>query len=137
MAADGRWCLNIQNASTAAQVYNNILLNANPARGAIELASDCLPGLASDYNAVTDRYLQDVTTMSLAEWRLATAQDQHSFTAVADGMFLDALSGDFRLHPLSPARDMGSALAALERDLRGVPRPQGGTYDIGAYEWIP
>ena len=137
MAADGRWCLSIQNASTGAQVYNNILLNANPARGAIDLAADCLPGLDSDYNAVADRFNQDFTTMSLAEWRLATAQDQNSFAAVADGMFLDALSDDFRLNPFSPALDTGSALVAVERDLRGLPRPQGVAFDIGAYEWIP
>jgi hypothetical protein len=37
----------------------------------------------------------------------------------------------------SPALDIGNAFSALPTDQRGVARPQGDGYDIGAYEGIP
>lgn len=43
-------------------------------------------------------------------------------------------SGDFRLQAGSPALDAGTSTGAPTRDLLGVPRPQGGGIDCGAYE---
>ncbi len=40
----------------------------------------------------------------------------------------------FALSPGSPAIDQGSNAACLSTDQRGVPRPQGGVCDIGAFE---
>lgn len=39
--------------------------------------------------------------------------------------------------PLSVAYNTGDAATALSTDQRGVSRPQGGAYDIGAYESVP
>ena len=39
--------------------------------------------------------------------------------------------------PLSAAYNTADAATALAMDQRGVSRPQGGAYDIGAYESVP
>lgn len=53
----------------------------------------------------------------------------------ADPLFESLASGDFRLQSLSPAIDAGIDTGIL-RDYAGTSRPQGGAYDIGAFEYI-
>jgi hypothetical protein len=55
----------------------------------------------------------------------------------SDPLFENSGSGDFRLQSGSPARDQGTTLASVTKDFQGVLRPQGGDYDIGAYEYQP
>lgn len=50
--------------------------------------------------------------------------------------FVNAGSGDFHLQSGSAARDAGTTLASVTTDYDGVSRPQGGTYDIGAFEFV-
>ncbi len=59
----------------------------------------------------------------------------HDF--VAEPRFVDPDQGDFRLQPGSPGIDAGTTIEAVKADLRGVPRPQGQAYDVGAYELKP
>lgn len=56
----------------------------------------------------------------------------------ADPLFIDPTNGDFRIRFGSPAMEAGLNLAAVDvtTDFAGVPRPQGGFYDIGAYEVV-
>jgi parallel beta-helix repeat protein len=49
--------------------------------------------------------------------------------------FVNAAGNDFRLQAGSPAIDTGVAISATALDFVGVPRPQGGGYDVGAYEY--
>ena len=58
---------------------------------------------------------------------------EHDFTAEPE--FVDPENGDFRLKAGSPGIDAGMAIEAIETDLRGVKRPQGKGYDVGAYEF--
>jgi Right handed beta helix region/Periplasmic copper-binding protein (NosD) len=54
-------------------------------------------------------------------------------------LFVNAATGDYDLQASSPARNVGTTLAAVPTDILGRTRPQpaGGAYDIGAYESIP
>lgn len=49
--------------------------------------------------------------------------------------FVNAAAQDFRLQSGSPAVNKGLTLAAVPKDFAGVTRPQGGSSDIGGYEY--
>jgi hypothetical protein len=57
----------------------------------------------------------------------------HNLTT--DPKFVNAGANDFTLQSTSPALDAGITLSAVPTDFNGVPRPQGASYDIGAYEY--
>src|SRR4029077_14945078 len=140
LASDARWALNIQNASTGNVVINNILYDYNTAHGSINISSDSLPGLVSDYNVVMSRFTTDdaSTILSLAQWQANTGQDLHSIIATPSQLFVNVAGNDYHLSATSPAINRGTAglagKAAPAFDLAGSPRPSGAGYDIGAYE---
>jgi parallel beta-helix repeat protein len=137
MASDARWAINIQNASTGNVVRNNILYNQHSFRGSIAISADSLAGFLSDTNVVMDRFSVDGgdTRVTLAAWRGATGQDAHSIIAAPATLFADFAGNDYHLSATSPARDAGAALANVTDDLEAAPRPQGTSFDIGAYEF--
>ena len=49
--------------------------------------------------------------------------------------FMNAAANDFRLQASSPAINTGVTLSEVRMDYARVPRPQGGSYDIGGYEY--
>jgi parallel beta-helix repeat protein len=51
-----------------------------------------------------------------------------------DPGFVDATQGNFQLRLGSVAVDAGTAYSIVQTDAAGVQRPQGGAYDLGAYE---
>ncbi len=64
----------------------------------------------------------------------AGATSQNNLFGV-DPLFVDAANANFALKSGSPAIDAGQALSEVTTDINGVTRPQGGVYDIGAYEF--
>jgi parallel beta-helix repeat protein len=52
-----------------------------------------------------------------------------------DAQFVNPVGGDFHLKSGSPAIDSGTSLTSVTADIAGTPRPQGKTFDIGAYEY--
>ncbi len=61
-------------------------------------------------------------------------------TVSADPQFVNYTgdaSGDYHLRSSSPAIDAGTKNDAPQTDFDGVTRPQGRTWDIGAYEYVP
>lgn len=52
-----------------------------------------------------------------------------------DPSFEDEQEQNFRLKPGSPAINAGMTLLNVKTDFRGLPRPQRGAFDIGAYEF--
>jgi hypothetical protein len=138
MATDGRWALNIQNASTGNQAYNNILLNLNTSRGSIDIGASSLPGFVSNYNIVENRFTTNggSSLLSLSAWRTATNQDANSLVATPAQVFVSPATNDYRLKAGSPAIDAGTATQAPLRDIMATTRPQGTGFDIGAYEFV-
>lgn len=53
----------------------------------------------------------------------------------ADPSFIDATTGNFHLNADSPCISAATSTGAPAADKDGVPRPYGGGYDIGAYEY--
>lgn len=137
MASNARWALNIKNASTGNRVFNNILYNNHPSRGSIDIAPAALAGFVSDYNVVMNRFTtnDNSSQLTLAQWRAATGQDMHSIVATPSQLFVSAAADDYALSTSSPAVNAGTSTSAPSDDLEGTPRPIGGGWDIGAYEF--
>ena len=53
---------------------------------------------------------------------------------VGNPRFVNAAESNFNLNANSPAIDAGVPLSTVKTDFKKTPRPQGATYDIGAYE---
>jgi hypothetical protein len=51
-----------------------------------------------------------------------------------DELFVDYQNHDLRHNRTSPAVDAGTSESAPDKDIKGIPRPVGLGYDIGAYE---
>jgi parallel beta-helix repeat protein len=136
-ASDGRWALNVQSGSTGNTARNNILISDHSFRGAIDVSANSLPGFTSDYNAVISRFTTSGggSVMTLAQWQVATGNDTHSFVANAAALVVNAGTGDYRLKTGSPAINTGTSVGAPPADLEGRPRPAGGLFDIGAFEF--
>ena len=49
-------------------------------------------------------------------------------------LFVDAANNNYALKAGSPAANAGTFLTQVTDDIVGTARPQGGVYDIGAYE---
>jgi hypothetical protein len=141
-ASDGGWALNIQNDSAGNTAHNNILISQSSSRGAIDIAQSSLEGFTSDYNIVISRFTTDGgdTNQTLAQWQAATGNDLHSLVATAAQLFVDpsgSSEGDYHLLATAAAINQGTSQLAPSFDIEGLPRPVGGLFDIGAYEWRP
>ena len=139
VASNGRWALNIQDGARNTTLRNNILYNLGSSRGVIDISADSLSGMTSDYNSVMNRFTTNGgdSILTLAQWRQQTGQDAHSFVATPAQLFVNAGGNDYHLSASSPAVNTGTTLADVPTDLSGLSRPQGGAYDVGAYELAP
>jgi hypothetical protein len=57
-------------------------------------------------------------------------------TINADPQFVNYTAGDYRVKSTSRAVNNGLSTYAPSTDIANVARPQGGRYDIGAYEYV-
>jgi len=130
--------LRFVNASTGNHVFNNVMFGGGNVF--LDVSSDSLPGLLSDYNAVSTLFENDDTgaTESLAQWRTQSGNDTHSFTSTNSAMFVNAAGGNYHSLSASPGIDAGTASlggsGAPTNDIENNPRPSGNGYDIGCYE---
>ncbi len=135
VAADGRWALNVQDASSGNFARNNVLLSDHSFRGSISISVDSLPGFDSDRNVLEDAFTTDGgnTVIDFADWQ-AMGYDASSQLATQEELFEDPAAGDYRLKVGSPAVDAGETLADVPADLEAAARPIGAAYDVGAFE---
>lgn len=136
MPNNGRWAIALLNGSINNEIKNNILQNAHTFRGSISVDPESESGLDSDYNIVENRFSDDDgdTNMTLSEWQ-SKGHDQNSFIATSN-LYVDSANDDYHLIAGSEAIDQGTTLAGVTDDLDQIPRPQGGIFDIGAYEFV-
>ena len=139
--SDGRWGILIQNGGgTGTEIYNNIIANLHATRGVIGTFDTV--GFYSDYNILQNKLSIDgdnLPTIPLTTWQ-TYGYDNHSYivnNAQLQGLFTDYATNDFHLVSGSLAKDKGSSYvnSLVTNDLDGVIRPQGGIYDIGAFEY--
>ena len=133
-AADGGSALRMADNSPGNTVYNNVFYSYNTSAACIDLNSEDLVGLVSDYNVVTNRIYVDGSTVSFSAWKSNYHEDAHSLIATPTQLFANNAANDYHLVAGSPAVDAGTATDAPATDIVGTPRPQGAGYDIGAYE---
>jgi parallel beta-helix repeat protein len=57
----------------------------------------------------------------------------HNITT--DPLFVNKSTNNFQLTSNSPARDAGTTAPNVQNDYVGVPRPQNGAFDVGAFEY--
>jgi hypothetical protein len=64
------------------------------------------------------------------------SQNNNLFVPTIDEvMFMDAAADDYQLKPQSPVIDKGTPLHYFEYDYSTNPRPQGASFDVGAFEY--
>jgi hypothetical protein len=132
-AVDGRFALSLTHGSAGNAVNNNILEHRG-AKGSIEIDSTSEVALFSDFNVLVAPISVDDTFVGIDTW-VARGHDAHSFTATLAELFVNPSSNDYRLPASSPAIDTGRPVTGVADDIVGVVRPQGSSYDIGAYEF--
>ena len=137
MASDGRWAINVQNASGRNRYRNNILLSANSRTGAFDMSADSVTGTVSDHNAGVGRFSLAETEINLAAWRSMTGLDG-DYAETTEAAIFTTVPGqapaDFVPRAGGPAVDHGTATDAPPMDLAGNARPQGDSVDLGALE---
>ena len=112
------------NSSTNSKVYNNTAYN-NKTDG-IQIRSSSSSAIVKNniaYNNGTN-INNDAGSKTIQSKNLTT-----------NPSFRNASEGDFTLRSGSAAINAGTTLSQVSDDFKGTPRPQGGSFDIGAYEY--
>jgi parallel beta-helix repeat protein len=139
MASDSRWAIRLANSEGPITIKNNIIYNRNLAHGAYSTntATD-VANLTADNNIIVGSYAatpdDEETFYTLAQWK-SLGKDTHSTSQNINALFV-SLGTDYHLSANSPAIDKGQTLSNVTMDITGTPRPQGASFDIGAYEYI-
>lgn len=68
-------------------------------------------------------------------WNNGFSMIQGEGNMAGDPIFVDSVNSDYHLGTGSPCIDKGTSASAPLVDFEGTPRPQGATFDIGAYEY--
>jgi hypothetical protein len=116
---------------------NNILVSPKANANALKIVRPEPPVANLDHNllftpgSTRPVTLDGVGLQTWAQWR-SRGYEQNGLNV--DPAFVDPARGDLKLRAGSPAIDKGTAVSGVTTDTEGTSRPQGGGYDMGAYE---
>jgi hypothetical protein len=133
------WAIKLTEDRGGHVIFDNILLNEGSSGGGLCVSNS---SFMSDYNLVVSRmsYNGGNSILSLANWQTQSGQDTHSSITTSGTLFLDSSGMNFSLKSGSSAIDTGVAslnsISAALTDILSVVRPQGTSFDIGAYEYV-
>jgi len=117
-------------------VYDNTIY-ANNANGATA------PGIQLGYNVgasnttIRDNIIFGNTAGDIITQSATNTVADHNTLGATDPKFVNASGFDFHLQAGSPAIGAGVAVPGITTDFDGATRPQGSSYDTGAYEYVP
>lgn len=107
-------------------VKNTIISNCS--RGVLPATLDSKAVIVSDYNC----WYNNVDPTPYSD--IYTGQDTHSITG--NPQFTNPATNDYTIPSGSPCKNAGVDLgASYDYDINNDPRPSGGSWDIGAYEF--
>jgi hypothetical protein len=134
-------------AGSGTQVYNNIIRNTAGGSG-IEVAwrnpSNAKIYNNTVYDAAGGIFINSDSTNAVVENNIVSlgggVRNSGSGTTLSNNLttdpkFVNPSASDFHLQVGSPAINAGMTLSAVTTDFDAVSRPQGASYDIGAYEY--
>src|SRR5512146_3217737 len=123
--ANGYGGIWVGGSATSATVTHNIVYNNNNT------------GIDGSYAPSSNQYLNNLVTGQSTNWNLASGAS-HSGGVTSSPQFVYYMpdgTGDYHLSSGSPAVNAGTSQSAPANDFDDGPRPMGGAYDIGAYEY--
>jgi len=115
----------IRSYSNANQIYNNTIYNVTG--WGIQTQPEAT-------NTVVRNNVAYRNGTNFFDAGSGTVASNNSFDGT-NPQFANPTGGDFHLQSGSALRDTGVTLSTVSVDVDGVPRPQGSSYDIGAYEF--
>jgi hypothetical protein len=133
------WAIKLTDDAGGHTIFNNILLNLGSSGGSLCVSNN---SFFSNNNLTINRMSRDGenSVITLSTWKSQTGQDANSATTSPTMLFISSASADYHLKSGSPAINAGreylNTIAAASLDLDGTTRPQGDSWDIGAYEYI-
>ena len=107
------------------QVYNNTIYGNN--------GDGIVTGSGAMNTVIRNNIVYSNTTGNIHDFGSTGTVLSNNLTT--DPQFVDASANDFSLQASSPAINAGVTVSIVTTDMKGVARPQGAAYDVGAYEY--
>lgn len=128
------WAIKISEDLGGHTIFNNILLSKGS--GSISLNNS---SFVSNNNILSNKFSlnNELNILDLISWQ-KSGYDLNSFISEEFDLFIDSLNSDYSLKDTSKAVNAGvnsiNLISAPNTDIKGILRPQGKDFDIGAYE---
>ena len=116
---------------TGCQVMNNIFIDCGGVKNTSMIGAYYIKGDVKDYKCDYNFVARGASNGFAA---LTGNKEEHGING-GDPMFVDPANNDYHLKPNSPAIDKGVTLPGFSYDREGTKRPQGASWDIGAFEY--